>query len=455
MRATADEVGRRRRHEAAVQTIRVEPAEADAARDYADRDQLEGAFQRLSIDHRAVVVLYHFVGLSATRGRDRARDPAWHREVPPPPRDVGAAGGPRGLMPGLSIGRRHSHERAARSRQARHRLAAWGGPAPGATPAVGDGTRAGRRRRAGAPIGLDLGGWSFGSARARWAIIGVVLAVLALGAMVGAGAALFRGTTTSLPGAVNGWVAFTAEGRTRQSESDIWLVRDGVEEFCITGSDSDVSARGMSSVLTRRHQARVRGRPGRKPRPRRWSRRGDRDLGPSGRPADPEVRIPLESWHQICPKWSPDGQTVAFVDSDTTLWTARVDGTLTRVGGLGPATNGMSQIAFSPDGTAVAATDEQGSGLWIRPLDGSEPRIFQRAEPGVDFTPGPTLEGPRYSADGTRIAVAAHGAAGSSLLVYRLGGEQLPVELEGGDVFAWSPTGHELRLRPRCRAYFV
>jgi RNA polymerase sigma factor (sigma-70 family) len=64
MRATADEVGRRRRHEAAVQTIRVEPAEADAARDYADRDQLEGAFQRLSIDHRAVVVLYHFVGLS-------------------------------------------------------------------------------------------------------------------------------------------------------------------------------------------------------------------------------------------------------------------------------------------------------------------------------------------------------------------------------------------------------
>ena len=63
VRAAADEVGRRRRHEAAVRMIHVEPATADAARDVADRDQLEAGFRRLSIDHRAVVVLHHYAGL--------------------------------------------------------------------------------------------------------------------------------------------------------------------------------------------------------------------------------------------------------------------------------------------------------------------------------------------------------------------------------------------------------
>lgn len=64
MRAIADEFGRRRRHQAAVQVIQLEPSVADVARDHADRDQLEGAFRHLSVDHRAVVVLHHYVGLS-------------------------------------------------------------------------------------------------------------------------------------------------------------------------------------------------------------------------------------------------------------------------------------------------------------------------------------------------------------------------------------------------------
>jgi len=63
MRAAADESGRRRRHQAAPQTMRVEPTVADGAANLADRDELEAAFRRLSIDHRAVVVLHHYVGL--------------------------------------------------------------------------------------------------------------------------------------------------------------------------------------------------------------------------------------------------------------------------------------------------------------------------------------------------------------------------------------------------------
>ncbi len=40
-----------------------EPAEADAARSLADRDQLERGFRRLSVDHRAVIVLHHYLDL--------------------------------------------------------------------------------------------------------------------------------------------------------------------------------------------------------------------------------------------------------------------------------------------------------------------------------------------------------------------------------------------------------
>jgi RNA polymerase sigma-70 factor, ECF subfamily len=39
------------------------PVEADAARSLADRDQLERGFRRLSVDHRAVIVLHHYLDL--------------------------------------------------------------------------------------------------------------------------------------------------------------------------------------------------------------------------------------------------------------------------------------------------------------------------------------------------------------------------------------------------------
>ena len=64
MRTVADEYRRRHRLEASIQTLRVEPAQADGTADRADRDQLERGFRRLSLDHRAVVVLHHYVGLS-------------------------------------------------------------------------------------------------------------------------------------------------------------------------------------------------------------------------------------------------------------------------------------------------------------------------------------------------------------------------------------------------------
>jgi RNA polymerase sigma-70 factor (ECF subfamily) len=64
MRTVADEFGRRRRFQANVQPLAAEPSVGDSATDLADRDQLEQGFQLLSLDHRSIVVLHHFVGLS-------------------------------------------------------------------------------------------------------------------------------------------------------------------------------------------------------------------------------------------------------------------------------------------------------------------------------------------------------------------------------------------------------
>jgi len=63
VRTAGDELRRRRRHETSVKVVHLEPAVADGVHDLADRDQLDGAFRQLSIDHRAVVVLHHYVGL--------------------------------------------------------------------------------------------------------------------------------------------------------------------------------------------------------------------------------------------------------------------------------------------------------------------------------------------------------------------------------------------------------
>ena len=60
--AAADESRRHRRFEASVQSIGLEPAVDDVGV-IADREQLERGFRRLSVEHLAVVVLHHYLGL--------------------------------------------------------------------------------------------------------------------------------------------------------------------------------------------------------------------------------------------------------------------------------------------------------------------------------------------------------------------------------------------------------
>jgi RNA polymerase sigma-70 factor (ECF subfamily) len=59
-----DEFKRGRRQAATIAVLRVESSQSDASADVATRDLLQRGFQRLSVDHRTVIVLRFYLGLS-------------------------------------------------------------------------------------------------------------------------------------------------------------------------------------------------------------------------------------------------------------------------------------------------------------------------------------------------------------------------------------------------------
>jgi len=62
--AINDEFRRDRRQRAAITVLRIEPTTPDASAALAARDQLDRAFSRLSAEHRAVLVLRLYLGVS-------------------------------------------------------------------------------------------------------------------------------------------------------------------------------------------------------------------------------------------------------------------------------------------------------------------------------------------------------------------------------------------------------
>jgi RNA polymerase sigma factor (sigma-70 family) len=64
VRACYEEARKQRAFGVRVRVLSIEPATFDSSRDLADRDELERAFRRLSVEQRAVVVLHFYVGLA-------------------------------------------------------------------------------------------------------------------------------------------------------------------------------------------------------------------------------------------------------------------------------------------------------------------------------------------------------------------------------------------------------
>ena len=59
-----DAARRHRRIRMTVATIDIDPAAPDRVDGIVDRDEIARVFERLSVDHRTIVVLYHYLGLS-------------------------------------------------------------------------------------------------------------------------------------------------------------------------------------------------------------------------------------------------------------------------------------------------------------------------------------------------------------------------------------------------------
>jgi RNA polymerase sigma-70 factor, ECF subfamily len=64
LHSVSDEARNRRRAVANVRVLSSEPAQPDGVGALADRDELARVFDRLSIDHRTIVVLHHYLGLT-------------------------------------------------------------------------------------------------------------------------------------------------------------------------------------------------------------------------------------------------------------------------------------------------------------------------------------------------------------------------------------------------------
>ena len=62
--SVTDEARRRRRAGASLTILRIEPSQPDGADALANRDELARVFGRLSIEHRTIVVLHHYLGLT-------------------------------------------------------------------------------------------------------------------------------------------------------------------------------------------------------------------------------------------------------------------------------------------------------------------------------------------------------------------------------------------------------
>ena len=88
-----------------------EPAAAEGLGPVVDRDQLERGFRRLSIDHRAVVVLHHYLDLPLDEVAETLGVPRRDGQITSSSCDARVAGGPRGRRPTRPRGRQPDEHR--------------------------------------------------------------------------------------------------------------------------------------------------------------------------------------------------------------------------------------------------------------------------------------------------------------------------------------------------------
>lgn len=156
-------------------------------------------------------------------------------------------------------------------------------------------------------------------------------------------------------------------------------------------------------------------------------------------------RIQDSDW-VFFPRWSPDGQTIAFTSDKATyhqmVWTMRADGAGARqLTAARSSVDAIDAFSWSPDGTQLAVT---------RFLDGvSQIHLVDLARPNpsrpITNEPGGALD-PAWSPDGQYIAYAARQGKRSTIQVVepRTGWSATMVNTELARHPRWSPNGAAL-----------
>jgi Tol biopolymer transport system component len=273
-----------------------------------------------------------------------------------------------------------------------------------------------------------------------WVAVGLLLALALLGVVTLVGALLPKVPPHLPHGASGGWIAFGyGSPGTRHGDSDIYVVKEGTGERRVIGSGNDGLRQACPTYSPDGTRLAYSEQPA--------TDNGGNSTVPAavvivtldaaGLPVGPRLRLPDGDG---CPKWAPDGQSIAFLGAngqEPQLWIGHLDGTETQVIAGSPPVgfHGFpGAFDWSPDGTALVVVGGLGTSLGIVPLDGGQPRLLASVGSSGDFA------SPRWSPDGTRIAVMA----GSSVEIYRADGSGSPIDLPSGSSPAWSPDGQVL-----------
>jgi dipeptidyl aminopeptidase/acylaminoacyl peptidase len=236
----------------------------------------------------------------------------------------------------------------------------------------------------------------------------------------------------------NGWIAYVTQPTIGgDGPSDIYLVREDATPKLLVGGESKQghnSCPAFSPDGTRLAYATAGDGPGYD-----WLEPAIVviEIDDSGSPVGDEVRIPV-SGGLPCPKWSPDGRSLAYTANDE-LTITQLEGGTTVIEPPSPV-GPWRDFAWSPVDQVIAAI--RPDGLWLVPADGGELTLLRASAGELDYL--------SWSPEGARLAVTTQIFEGGSgypgpIRVIRVDGTEadrdVGLSLERA---IWSPAGDRI-----------